>query len=154
MNIESKRLYITYFSDEYVDACMEYRNDLEWMCYQGFKGLKREEFAQRLLKPIDFTSGMQLAILDKDTKCLIGDLYLKQENNTTYRIGYTISEKYARNGYASEAINTVMEYLSKRGITCFLASVVNENIPSIRLLEKLGFIFISIDNFVREYIKE
>lgn len=55
-------------------------------------------------------------------------------------IGYKIDSDYWRKGYCYEALSAGIQMVSEDiGIRRFEALVLPENIPSIRLLEKLGF---------------
>lgn len=48
---------------------MVYRNDAEWMKYQGFKGLTKEDYEAELLGVLTLVRGIQLAIVNKLTQC-------------------------------------------------------------------------------------
>ena len=55
-------------------------------------------------------------------------------------IGYTIFSSYRRRGYALEAIEAMFAWAQKEeGIARFRAAVGPDNVPSLRLVEKLGF---------------
>ena len=55
-------------------------------------------------------------------------------------MGYEIYPGYQRQGYAREAITSVMHWaLESSGIHRFIASVAPENIPSLTLVRQLGF---------------
>ncbi|MCR5540383.1 MAG: GNAT family N-acetyltransferase [Ruminococcus sp.] len=56
-------------------------------------------------------------------------------------IGYGISEEYRNNGYAAEAVRAVVEWaFSNPDITAVEAESVPDNIASIKVLEKCGFV--------------
>ncbi len=139
-NLITERCYLCSFNEQLLDAFIEYRNDLEWMKYQGFKGLTKEDYALALLRPASIYDGMQVAIICRVSDGLIGDIYLQQENDTCW-IGYTISPKKARQGYALEVISALIQYLAKQGIKTIKAGVEIENVASVKLLKKLHFIF-------------
>jgi RimJ/RimL family protein N-acetyltransferase len=117
---------------------MAYRNNLDWMQYQGFKGKKYQEYKAALLQQPKFFEGVQLAIVLRQTGILIGDLYLKLEKNTCW-IGYTIAPEFARQGFAFEVVSEAIRQLDRSGIKCVQASVEIGNTASIALLKKLGF---------------
>ena len=57
-------------------------------------------------------------------------------------LGYRIASRHWGNGYAREAVQTVIEYGFERlGFESIVATVYIENKRSIRVLEKLGFEF-------------
>ena len=138
MLIQTGRLTIRNFEARDIDAFAAYRNDEEWMRFQGFKGLSKEQYAQALLSPPSETAGMQLAVVDQATGALIGDLYLKAMREA-YRIGYTVAPGRARQGYATEAVLAVLAWLKAHGCRRVYADVMPGNQASIGLLRKLGF---------------
>ncbi len=144
MDLDTVRCNIRPFVAEDIDAFMTYRNDTDWMKYQGFKGLTKQEYTKALLDKHSLTDGIQLAIICKQTNTLIGDLYLKQEGDTCW-VGYTITPLKARHGYVYEAVSAVIRFLETQGITCVKASVTIGNDASMSLLRKLKFIFLSTE---------
>jgi len=145
MDLDTVRCNIRPFIEEDIDAFMAYRNDMDWMKYQGFKGLTKREYTKALLDKHTLTDGIQLAIICKQTNTLIGDVYLKQEGDTCW-VGYTITPLKARHGYVCEAVSAVICFLETQGITCVKASATIGNDASILLLKKLGFIFLSTES--------
>jgi len=135
---ETERCRIRPFEESDIEAFMSYRNNLEWMQFQGFKGKKYLEYKAALLMQPKFHQGVQLAVVSRRTGELLGDLYLKLEKNACW-IGYTIAPQHARNGYAFEAVEELMRQLNHDGVRVFKAGVEAENIASIALLHKLGF---------------
>lgn len=141
MNIQTERCVIRAFRPEDIDSFMAYRNDDQWMLYQGYKGKDRQTYERDLLEPEVFLSeGRQLAIAKLGTGQLIGDVYLKQAGDV-YWIGYTIHPSYARQGYASEAVAALIKWVSQRGGAAIKAGVLPGNAASIALLEKLHFTY-------------
>ena len=138
MTFQTERCLIRPFTLADIDAFMAYRNDPQWMRFQGFKGLTREAYVQALLAPIDQTAGFQLAIIHLADHMLIGDLYLKQEGDACL-IGYTVSPAYARQHYAAEAVQGALHWASGQGFRQMVAWVEPENVASIGLLQRLGF---------------
>lgn len=144
MEIETARCLILPFTEQNLDDFMAYRNDMEWMRYQGFKGLTREAYREALLGDPTSAPSKQLAIVSKQSNQLIGDLYIRKAADCHW-IGYTISPGHARHGYAFEAVSGLIVALGKEGVTCVKASVEPENTASIELLKKLGFLFDATD---------
>lgn len=144
MDLDTVRCNIRPFIVEDIDAFMAYRNDMDWMKYQGFKGLTKQEYTKALLNNHSLTDGIQLAIICKQTNTLIGDVYLKQEGDTCW-VGYTITPLKARYGYVYEAVSAVICFLETHGITCVKASVTIDNDASISLLKKLKFTLLSTE---------
>ena len=69
------------------------------------------------------------------------------EDNGIYDLGYCFHSDYHGKGYASEACRAVMEYIKKTGaVKAFSSGTALKNIPSRRLLEKLGFVLTKTEN--------
>jgi len=136
--IETKRCLIRPFIEQDLDDFITYRNDPEWMRYQSFKGLTKEAFREALLPERLLTQGRQLAIIDKALGRLIGDLYIRLDADC-YWVGYTISPRFARRGYAFETVSALINALVQEGAICIKAGVEPANTASITLLSKLGF---------------
>ncbi len=144
MRIETPRCLIRGFEEEDLDEFMAYRNDGCWMLYQGFKGRTREEFRKALLGEANWDEGAQLAVSDRATGRLIGDVYLRREGESFW-IGYTVSPGNARRGYASEAVQGAIGWIRACGARRVLANTYPENKSSRNLLNKLGFAFSGFD---------
>ena len=142
---ETERCRVRPFEENDIEAFVSYRNNLDWMRYQGFKGKKYLEYKAALLQKPKFKEGVQLAVVDKQTGELIGDLYLKLERNTGW-IGYTIAPQFARQGFAFEVVTQLLLELRQAGLTQVRAGVEEQNIASIQLLRKLGFEQAGIDD--------
>ncbi|MFB0920330.1 MAG: GNAT family N-acetyltransferase [Oscillospiraceae bacterium] len=144
MRIETDRCLIRRFEEKDIVDFMAYRNNEKWMQYQGFKGLTKQEYSKVLLVEPDMQAGAQLAIIDKEAERLIGDIYLKQEENSFW-LGYSINPASARQGFAFEAVSGIIGWLKDNGADKVLADAMPENVPSISLLKKLGFDFTGKD---------
>ena len=142
---ETERCRVRPFEENDIEAFLSYRNNLNWMQYQGFKGKKYLEYKAALLQKPKFKEGVQLAVVDKQTGELIGDLYLRLERNTGW-IGYTIAPQFARQGFAFEVVTQLLLELRQAGLTQVKAGVEEQYIASIRLLKKLGFEQAGIDD--------
>lgn len=139
--VKTARCILRCFEEKDLDSFMTYRNNEEWMKYQSFKNLTKEEYRKILLVPLNVEKGIQLAIADKTTDNLLGDLYLVKKENTI-TIGYTINPIYSRKGYISEVLKTLLPILKARYFDCkIVAMTEKENIPSKNLLLKLGFVY-------------
>lgn len=152
MNIESKRCLIRDFIFSDIDNFISYHNNMDWMIFQGFKGLSKKEYEEELLKNTSISKGKQFAVVNKFTKDLIGDIYLKKENNI-YLLGYTIKPEYAKKCYAYEVLTEVIKWIKSQCCKIIKAYVLPENIPSINLLKKLDFIYNSKEDDELLFIK-
>lgn len=148
---ETDRCILRCFEEKDLDEFMIYRNDDQWMKYQSFKNLTKEEYRKALLVPLNIERGIQLAIVNKGTDKLLGDMYLVKKEKTV-AIGYSINPIYSRQGYISEVLNALLPKLKACYPDCtIIAGVEKENIPSKNLLLKLGFIY---DGWIDEWQEE
>ena len=140
----TERALIRTFDKNDIDVLMEYRNDSEWMKYQGFKNKSKEEYSAILIGQSNLENGIQYAIESKKTSELIGDIYVQKENDIFW-IGYTVHPKHARKGYAYEVCLGLIDYINGLGNYTIRAGVHPDNSSSIKLLEKLGFVYKSLE---------
>jgi [ribosomal protein S5]-alanine N-acetyltransferase len=100
---------------------------------------------------IDFTNqlaamnqSIRYTIFLKESNQIIGSCgfnYIDFENERA-EIGYDLGKEYWGHGFASEAVSALMSYwFHDLGLNRLEARVIPENLPSIRLLNGLGFHF-------------
>ncbi len=141
MEFSTSQFLIRPFLESDLDAFMEYRNNLEWMKYQSFKGLTKQEYRQRLLGNEVVEAGIQLAIIQKTSQALIGDLFLFKKANTL-TIGYSINPKYSQKGYMTSIIQEYIKVLYNHYPECeIVAFTEKDNIASKKVLLHNGFKF-------------
>ncbi|MDF2678240.1 MAG: ribosomal-protein-S5-alanine N-acetyltransferase [Bacillota bacterium] len=137
--IETERCKLRCFEEKDLDLIIQYRNNEEWMKYQGFKNLSKDEYRKALLVSLNIENGVQLAVADKTTDKLIGDVYIVKKGKNI-AIGYTANPIYARKGYIAEVLKVLLPKLQICYNDCkIIATTEKENIPSKNLLIKLGF---------------
>lgn len=87
----------------------------------------------------NYTWGMVL----KENNELFGTIGLTRKNNSeTFSFGYNIMKSYWRNGYTTEAGRTVLSFAQNTlGIKKFFCRHATENIASMKVMTKLGFIY-------------
>jgi RimJ/RimL family protein N-acetyltransferase len=62
-------------------------------------------------------------------------------NPNAVEVGYTVFEAFRGHGYATEAARALIEWArAERGIGHFIASIAPDNIPSLALVRRLGFV--------------
>ena len=145
MEICTERCLIRKFEEQDIPDFMAYRNDMDWMKYQGFKGLTAQEYRAALLSDHTFQDGVQLAVIHKESDKLIGDVYLKQESDAFW-LGFSICRTMACQGYAYEVASAVIASLRDKGVVLVKAGVECGNEASIALLKKLCFSYIGKNN--------
>jgi RimJ/RimL family protein N-acetyltransferase len=149
--LETERCIVRCFEEKDLESFITYRNNEEWMKYQGFKNLTKEQYRKALLSPVNIEKGSQLAIADKATDNLLGDLYLVKKDNTI-EVGYSINPIYSRQGYISEILKALLPKLEEDYPACKIKAMIEkDNIPSKNLLLKLGFVF---EGWIEEWQEE
>ncbi len=146
MKLETGRLLIRPITLNDKNELFEYRSDKETNKYQGWIPETIEDveiFMGKIAKQINIPqSWFQLAVVEKDSQKIIGDIgihFLDEESKQT-EIGCTLNKNFQNKGYATEAVQKVIDFLFKdlkkhRIIT----SIDPDNINSIRLVERIGF---------------
>lgn len=100
----------------------------------------KEELYLFLPPKIGFTSWI---FIEKETNQVIGDGGYKGNPNSSgeVEIGYEIIESKRRKGYATEAIDALLDWaVTQPEIKSIIAKCHKENLPSRNLLEKLQFV--------------
>lgn len=80
-------------------------------------------------------------IISKDQNCSVGGVMLKglPNENGEVVIGYYTLPEYQRNGYMTETINNMKNWLlNQADVMYVIADTDKDNIPSHRVLEKCG----------------
>ncbi len=84
---------------------------------------------------------MQLSVEELESGRLVGDVGLSPSDHEpgVIKVGYTMSPAFQGKGLASEAVTALIEYAFDRlGAPVVRAYASAENIPSIRLAERVG----------------
>lgn len=143
--LETERLILRNLIEEDAEEIYDYRNNEECFRYQRWEDTSYDAVASFVNEYqesqfLSLEEEQHYAICMKNGR-IIGDLscfYTEQDSCIT--LGYTISYKYHRNGYAYEALSAVIREIRLRFSELEIVGLVEkENIPSINLLRKLGF---------------
>ena len=136
MLIETERLILRQFKEADYDDLFEYLAQLKDNEFEGYPGITyengREQLAYRL------NSEEFYAIELKATGKVIGNIYCGNREFHSKEVGYIINEKYQRAGYASEALQAVIQEVFRSGMHRIYAECDPRNECSWRLLEKVG----------------
>ena len=141
--IKTERLIIRRFCMADSMNCFSFMSDDKGMHLDGCKPFHTmdDEYWERM-KLFEQRAGQYVIVL-KSTNEVIGTINVFDDNSRAVEskeIGYAISPKHQRNGYAFEAISSILNLLQKDLLLdMVVAGVLPENTPSIKLLEKLGF---------------
>lgn len=148
MNFKTDRLIIRPLSINDKESIFVYRSDPETSKYLSLipKTVNDvEEFIKKSSNVINVPgTWFQLVIIEQQNNQVIGDIGIHfldtDPKSDQVEIGYTIDRKYRGQGYATEALSLIINYLfsnlNKHRMT---ASINPINVPSIKLIERLGF---------------
>ena len=154
MILETDRLYIRNLDNmdwqEMKNIFIDFNNS-KYAAYDMPLPTKDEEV--KVLTKKFAESNSFFGVFLKEQKDMLGYVcFHKDENENKYDLGYCFHSTYHSNGYAYESIKALIEYyIAECGAIGFTAGTAIENIPSCRLLERLGFIcaseeVVSFDN--------
>ena len=146
--IETGRLLINKITIDDAAFILELMNDKDWIKNIGDKGVRTIEDAQayiqnRFLKTyIESNYGFYTMNL-KNTLQIIGIVGLVDRKGIDHiDIGYGILPEFRGKGYAFEAAKAIYDYgYQELNLEKIVAIVNPDNLPSIKLLSKLGLEF-------------
>ena len=145
LNLETPRLLLRPFADADLEAFLAYRSDPEVARYQSWETpyprAVAEEFVRRMKNMTVLLPGkwLQLVVERLGQPGVVGDVTLHLLDRHQAEIGFTLARAFQGNGYASEAVVRLLDYvfdemqLHRVSATCDAA-----NLASVRLLERVG----------------
>lgn len=155
---KTDRLILRNLREHDIEEIYDYRNNEACFQYQKWEDTSREAIAS-LVKEYQNSQFLSLekeqhyAICVKNSK-IIGEIsYFYTQEDSCITLGYTISYKHHRKGYAFEILSAIIREIKLHfpdlEIVCL---VEKENVPSINLLRKLGFNEECYADEIRSYI--
>ena len=146
LRIEASRLFMKPLQLQDAQEVYAYRSHPAVTRYQSWRPVREEDVEAFILKYGKNNMGVvdswcQLGVHKKATQELIGDvgMHFLAPDGQQVELGFTISPKHQRRGYASEAVEALLSFLfgslNKHRV---VASVDPSNAASIALLEKMG----------------
>ena len=139
MYIRTNRLFIRDFEIRDWEAVYEYTSKSNVMKYIP-EGVFTEEDAIGFVKKNGGKPAEAYPVVKLDGNILIGHIiFHKYFGDHTYEIGWVFNPDYQNRGYASEAAQGVLEIGFKQmNLHRIIATCQPENIPSYRVMEKIG----------------
>lgn len=144
--ILTERLRLRRSRPEDAEDISAYRSDPDVHRYQGWErtdpaGIRAEIEAMSARVPGEPGGWVQFSVEERDGGRLVGDVGLSpaEEEPGVIKVGYTIAPAFQGRGYATEAVGALVRY----ALDVLEADVVRayasaENVPSIRVAEKVG----------------
>ena len=145
--IYTDRLVLRRLEQSDAKTIFAYRKEPEVIIYQNWEPnsvAEIQEFINGLSKigPVEDERWFQIGIILQKTGELIGDCGMFSSNNNTQQveIGITVNPIHQKNGYAKEAIRSIINYLFiKLKLHRIYASIDPCNTASIALFSSIGF---------------
>lgn len=144
--LETDRLVLRNLEPSDVDGIHDYRNNPECRKYQRWDVFTKEELRQWIPQFRDdvFLSTKEeqhYTVCDKQTGGLVGELAYFYRENDCITLGISISYRQQKQGFAFEILTEVIRQIRARYPALDIVALIEpENVKSIRLFEKLGFV--------------
>lgn len=154
--IKTPRLNIRSLSSSDNRFIFELLNSEDFIKNIGNRYIKTADEAKSYINKILKNKYIEYNVIEKiDTSTPIGILsYVKRDYLEIHDFGFALLPEYYGNGYALEASNAYLENLFvKKDILKVAAISKNDNKPSLKLLEKLGFEFSREIKYEKELIQ-
>ena len=146
MIIENGKLLIRELIQNDVKVIFELYSDKEAMKFRGSKPFENIDEAEKMLKKVaeNIKNGTEYryGIIEKETNNLIGTYLITPITNIECMVGCSIGKKYWRLGYGIEVMMLMSEYLRNLKYEKIVGLIKKENIPSIKLVEKMNFVLV------------
>lgn len=139
MHIKTKRLLIREFESKDWQAVYAYTSDSHVMKYIP-EGVFTEKDAKEFVSKNTGNDAEKFPVVLIAEDIVIGHIvFHKYFGEHTYEIGWVFNPKYQNRGYASEAAKAILEYgFKEMNLHRIIATCQPENIPSYRVMEKIG----------------
>ena len=141
--LETDRLLLRRYDEKDIDAFYEIIHDKRLQEFITFPDLSYDEelnYIKKCIEEADIDKCEKWSIVLKDTNETVGNISINKVNkkHNYCEVGYVVRYNYQGNGYASESLKLVTDYLLKkyRLVECLCNSL---NTKSIRVIEKCGF---------------
>ena len=143
MFLETARLVLRSVTAKDADIMFDYRNNELCARYQRGQTKDYDGIVSLIERRKDDVVSVEapffVAVALKNSDEMIGEIIV-MPNEGTISLGYTLSYKHHRKGYAFEALSTLIDMLHDRYPECdFICFTDPENEPSVNLLKKLGY---------------
>jgi RimJ/RimL family protein N-acetyltransferase len=144
--LTTERLVLRRFRPADAEVLAGYRSDPAVARYQSWEApypLRKAEYAIETMAAADPAQPgwFQYAVELTAERTLIGDVGVNLHDNLMQaELGYTLAPKWQGHGYATEAVQAVLDHLFRvQGLHRVSAECDARNLPSARLLDRTGF---------------
>jgi RimJ/RimL family protein N-acetyltransferase len=144
--LTTERLVLRRFRPADAETLAGYRSDPDVARYQSWEApypLRKAQYAIETMAAADpeQPGWFQYAVELTAERALVGDVGVNlHDNRMQAEIGYTLAPGWQGHGYATEAVQAVLEHLFRvRGLHRVSAECDARNSASVRVLERTGF---------------
>jgi len=137
-SIETERLRLRNYQETDLLDLLEYLSDEEVVRFEPYLPMNLSQVQKVLSERM--ASEAFIAVEEKNTGKLIGNLYFDKQDNGIAELGYVLNKSYWQKGYGYEACKCICTKAFEQGIVRIEAYCDPLNTASYRLLEKLGFV--------------
>lgn len=150
--IDTERLNILPLDQSNLELCISDFNEMERVLGLAITDRKPGDKEKNVYKirlkdvesnPIHYMWYTLWIIVIKEENRFIGSIMIKNypNENGEVIIGYSIESNYRRNGFMTEALKSLTQWMfSKPEVKFILADTLKNNIPSHRVLHKIGMV--------------
>jgi RimJ/RimL family protein N-acetyltransferase len=143
-NLETDRLILRRYNETDLNAFYEILHDDRLHMYIPFPDLTMDEeleYIRKCMANVETDKCEKWSIVLKENNDTIGNISVNTVNkkHNYCDVGYVIRYDYWGNGYASEALKTVSDYLLNSGYYLVECTCNELNKQSSRVMEKAGF---------------
>ena len=105
-----------------------------------FAGVFKKKFIKKFIKSIFSESKEKLwKFTIFSNRKIIGGLDIAEVSKGVFNIGIIVFKKYRKNNFATSAIRKAFGIAKKKGAKKIVGRICKDNLPSIRLVQKLGY---------------
>jgi RimJ/RimL family protein N-acetyltransferase len=143
-NYKTERLSLRMLNKNDAGFMLELVNSAGWIKFIGDRNIKTIEDAENYVQKITANPAINYRVVTlHDDKRAIGVVtYIKRDYLDHPDIGFAFLPAFYKQGFAFEATQAVLNDLLSNDISLTVLATTNpENISSIQLLKKLGFLF-------------
>lgn len=105
-------------------------------------GISYNEFSVRSSRSAA-TSPMKLLLDTQDgiteVSCRYGECFLSEWSDGVYLFGMLVYERFRGQGYGARILHALFERLFSQGCSRIVLEVASDNLPAVRLYQKMGF---------------
>lgn len=135
--METERLIIRRFVPDDWKDLFEYLSQEDTVKYEPYDVFTEEQAREEAINRSNNPSFWAVCL--RDTKKLIGNIYLGKQDFQTWELGYVFNGKYQGNGLAAEAAKALINNLFSNCSAHRIVAMCNPlNIASWKLLERLN----------------